>query len=332
MSELLDFVNDGLTDPVPPTDFTDDLGNPIAPEVKKVDMEQLKALHVAVVEHEQRVAAVEQYKDATTISRGDAQFLAGRFPGLSQQLSLESFTVEPTRLNLKETLRYTQEELATFKPDDARTMLIDAVDAALTLRTHIADKILPRIRQLTDAYKERVSYDVVLRNKNLIRVSKLTDGKDEIVDLRTIWIYSDTLSRVQGLPNDLMQALGKLCNYVNNLGANAMLGHLTQLPEHNLQLGMSAYDYKVPSITILGFVRLMTNVNLELFDFYTTTLWDINDDLVDHKTQLETAEVDADLVTRIMSKCTYMNRLYDEFQTVLSVLLLCEPVVELVEM
>lgn len=332
MSELLNFVNDGLTDPVPPTDFTDDLGNPISPEVKKVDMEQLKALHVAVVEHEQRVAAVEQYKDATTISRVDALFLAGRFPGLSQQLSLESFTMEPTRLNLKETLRYTQEELATFKSEDVRSTLIDVVNTALILRTHIGDKILPRIRQLTDAYKERVSYDMVLRNKNLLRVSKLTDGKDEIIDLRTIRIYSDTLSRVQGLPNDLMQALGKLCDYVSNIGANAMVGHLTQLPEDNLRLGMSAYDYRAPSITILGFVRLMSNVNSELFDFYNTTFWDINDDLVDHKTQLDSVFVDADLITRIMSKCTFMNRLYDEFQLVLSVLLLCEPVVELVEM
>lgn len=332
MSELLDFVNNGLTDPVPPTDFTDDLGNPITPEVKKVDMEQLKALHVAVVEHEQRVAAVEQYKDATTISRVDALFLAGRFPGLSQRLSLESFTVEPTRLNLKETLRYTQEELAAFKSEDIRTTLIDAVNTALAIRTHISDKILPRIRQLTDAYKERVSYDIVLRNKNLLRVGKIGDGKDEVIDLRTISLYSETFSKIQGLPFDLVQGLTKLCTYVSDLGTSVMAGHLTQLPEHNLGLGLSAYDYKTPSNTVLGFVRLMTNVNSELFEYYNSTLWDINDELADYKTQLETVVVNADLITRIMSKCTFMNRQYDEFQMVLSILLLCEPVVELVEM
>ena len=331
MSELLDFVNEDLETPIAAVDHSDVLGNPIAPEIKKIDMEHLKALHAETVDHWLRVAAVEHYKSAAAISRKDAEYLSGRFPGFAKQFSIESFTMEPTRLNLKETLRYTQEEIESFKMDEVRKTLQDAVTSGLYLRTLISDTIQPRIDALVAGYKDHITYDAVLRNKNLLRVSR-NEGKEEVVDLRSLYIHSNTLDRISGLSNDLLVRLNKLFDYVRDLQATAMMGTLTQTVESNLNVDKSIIAYRSASITVLGIVRLMTNNNAELFQSYMDMLWYLNDDLVDIKTELETAVITADLVARVMSKCSAMNRFYDEFQIVLSVLLLCEPIVELVEM
>ena len=331
MSELLDFVNEDLETPIAAVDHSDALGNPIAPEIKKIDMEHLKTLHADIVDHWLRVAAVEHYKSAAAINRNDAEYLSGRFPDFAKQFSIESFTMEPTRLNLKETLRYTQEEIESFKMDEVRKTLQDAVTSGLYLRTLISDTIQPRIEGLVAGYKDHITYDAVLRNKNLLRVSR-NEGKEEVVDLRSLYIHSNTLDRISGLSNDLLVRLNKLFDYVRDLQATAMVGTLTQTVESNLNVDKSIIAYRSASITVLGIVRLMTNNNAELFQSYMDMLWYLNDDLVDIKTELETAVITADLVARVMSKCSAMNRFYDEFQIVLSVLLLCEPIVELVEM
>ena len=332
MSELLDFVNEDLETPIAAVDHSDTLGNPIAPEIKKIDMEHLKALHADIVDHWLRVAAVEHYKSATAISRNDAEYLSGRFPDFAKQFSIESFTMEPTRLNLKETLRYTQEEVESFKMDEARKALQDAVISALYLRTLISDTIQPRIESLIAGYKDRITYDAVLRNKNLLRVSR-SEGKEEVIDLRSLYIHSNTLDRISGLSSDLLVRLNKLFDYIRDLQATAMVGALTQTVESNLNTDKSLLAYRTPAVTVLGMVRLMTNNNAELFQVYLNMLWNLNDDLADIKSRdLETAVITADLVAQVMSKCSAMNRFYDEFQIMLSVLLLCEPIIELVEM
>lgn len=331
MSELLDFVNEDLETPIAAVDHSDDLGNPIAPEVKKIDMEHLKSLHGEIVDHWLRVAAIEHYKSASVIGRKDAEYLSGRFPDFTKRFSIESFTMEPTRLNLKETLRYAQEEVEAFKIDEVRKTLQDAVISALYLRTLISDTIQTRIEALVAGYKEHITYDAVLRNKNLLRVSR-AEGKEEVVDLRSLCIYSNTLERVSGLSNDLLVRLNKLFDYVRDLQATAMVGALTQPVERNLTTDNSVLAYRSAANNVLGMVRLMMNDNAELFQTYLNMLWNLNDDLVDIKSELETAVITADLVARVMSKCSAMNRFYDEFQIVLSVLLLCEPIVELVEM
>ena len=331
MSELLDFVNEDLESPIAAVDHSDDLGNPIAPEVKKIDMEHLKNLHGEIVDHWLRVAAVEHYKSANVIGRKDAEYLSGRFPDFTKRLSIESFTMEPTRLNLKETLRYTQEEVEAFKMDEVRKALQDAVISALYLRTLISDTIQTRIEALVTGYKERITYDAVLRNKNLLRISR-SEGKEEVVDLRSLCIYSNTLDRVSGLSNDLLVRLNKLFDYVRDLQGTAMVGALTQSVERNLNTDNSTLAYRSAANNVLGMVRLMTNDNAELFQTYLNMLWNLNDDLADIKSEVETAVITGDLVARVMSKCSAMNRFYAEFQIMLSVLLLCEPIVELVEM